>query len=389
MNEENKVKINEFSLKTIKESYKKVADILNLQDDSSKSIDENRIKIEEVRSSSHVVSADFSHNRLIFGAPGTGKSFKVNEEKIQLLGASSEGYFERVTFHPEYSYSQFVGTYKPVSDALSNIEYKYVPGPFLRLLVKALKNKLEATSQDDIKPYLLVIEEINRANVAAVFGEVFQLLDRDTENNSEYSIHTSEDMRAYLSEELGGRMDEIIIPNNMYIWGTMNSADQGVFPMDTAFKRRWNFTYVDIDENEDDTLQTNIDFIQNKPIKWNMLRKAINIQLLTYKVNEDKLLGPYFISKSQLEKADTFSEENPQKLDEEFKNIFKNKVLTYLYEDAAKQKKLSLFSPCIDNETENVTFSDICKKFDEKGIEIFCDKIQNYLRDTVATGGNS
>lgn len=270
----------------------------------------------------------FSRNRILFGAPGTGKSFTINRDRMELLGKDNEDDYERVTFHPEYSYANFVGTYKPVmiddsaeiislaserevlavltdetktaqekydqlyerfkgdgltrlplllglytdesfktrkadgSDAAGDnsvernhgrairpyvnlskptngkkdISYEYVPGPFMRMYVKALKN----SKTDNIKPFLLIIEEINRANVAAVFGDVFQLLDRGDDFVSEYPIQATEDIKKYLAKELGGNPDDynkIKIPDNMFIWATMNSADQGVFPMDTAFKR--------------------------------------------------------------------------------------------------------------------------------------------------------
>lgn len=130
--------------------------------------------------------SDEKRNLIYFGAPGTGKSYNLNQDKDELLKNYPNNY-ERVTFHPDYSYANFVGTYKPVPEN-SSITYKYVPGPFMRILKKALNNPNE--------PYLLVIEEINRANVAAVFGDVFQLLDRNEENISEYDIATSEDMKS-------------------------------------------------------------------------------------------------------------------------------------------------------------------------------------------------
>ena len=132
-----------------------------------------------------------------------------------------------------------------------SIRYDFVPGPFMRVYVDALKSGRTEAPQ----PHLLLIEEINRAKVAAVFGDVFQLLDRDDDGVSEYEIQASEDIRRYLASQLGGDADnykKIRIPNNMFIWATMNSADQGVFPMDTAFKRRWNFTYLGIDDNDKD-----------------------------------------------------------------------------------------------------------------------------------------
>ena len=318
------------------------------------------------------IASCFPRNRILFGAPGTGKSFTLNKEKNVLLADGGE--YERVTFHPDYSYANFVGTYKPVpckdSDGKDAITYSYVPGPFMRTYVKALKN----SRTDSPKPFLLVIEEVNRANVSAVFGDVFQLLDRGEDEVSEYPIQASEDIKKYLVDELGGNPDdysEIRIPDNMFIWATMNSADQGVFPMDTAFKRRWDFTYLGINDSEAKIVGKKVILGQGeykRTVEWNKLRKAINSELLTYRVNEDKLMGPYFISKKNLPEGDTIDPEV-------FTRIFKNKVLMYLFDDAAKQKRPSLFAGCKD-ENKNL-YSQICKEFDTKGVFIFCTKISD------------
>lgn len=135
-------------------------------------------------------SSDFERNRITFGAPGTGKSHRLNADRARLL-EHTNGSFERVTFHPEYTYSQFVGSYKPVTDEKGDIRYDFVPGPFMRVLVAALKSGRTDTPQ----PHLLLIEEINRAKVAAVFGDVFQLLDRDDSGASAYEIHATEDIK--------------------------------------------------------------------------------------------------------------------------------------------------------------------------------------------------
>lgn len=317
--------------------------------------------------------SSFERNRIIFGAPGTGKSFTLNREAKELLGEENENDYERVTFHPDYSYANFVGTYKPVPCKDSNgneiITYAYVPGPFMRVYVKALKN----SRNENIKPFLLIIEEMNRANAAAVFGDIFQLLDRNEENISEYPIQASEDMKKYLCEELGGTPDDyskLRIPDHMFLWATMNSADQGVFPMDTAFKRRWDFTYLGIDDNDEKIRGKYVYLAENQSqkVEWNKLRKAINHFLAKEKINEDKQLGPYFISKNIV-----VPDEGDEIDRDRFIRTFKNKVIMYLFEDAARQKRSKLFEGCFQNSSR---FSEICREFEAKGIGIFHHDIQ-------------
>ncbi len=312
-------------------------------------------------------------NRIIFGAPGTGKSYTINKERAELLGEDNETDYERVTFHPDYSYANFVGTYKPVpckdSDDKDAITYEYVPGPFMRVYVNALKNGRTGSP----KPFLLIIEEINRADVAAVFGDMFQLLDRGDNDVSEYPIEASEDIKKYLSKELAGEPDEyskICLPNNMFIWATMNSADQGVFPMDTAFKRRWNFTYIGIDDSEENLKGKYVLLGKGRNkhcVEWNKLRKAINRFLAVNGINEDKQLGPYFIAEKIVVPKD-----GEEIKSDEFIATFKNKVLMYLFEDAAKQKRSSLIAE------GSARYSEICRDFDEKGVYVFCSDIVNW-----------
>lgn len=404
-------------------------------------------------------SKGFSRNRILFGAPGTGKSFTLNKEAKELL--ADGGHEERVTFHPDYSYANFVGAYKPVmvsgdagsisgvgkdvisvlldktktaqekydllyekfkddgltrlpillglytdevfktrkqdgTDAVGDnsvernhgkalrpyvalptdvkakeeIAYEYVPGPFMRVLAKALKSVMGG----NLKPHLLIIEEINRANVAAVFGDVFQLLDRASTNASEYEIATTNEMRVYLAKELGvekSAVETIKIPDNMFLWATMNSADQGVFPMDTAFKRRWDFTYLGIDDSEKDLIGKTVILGTGNTkhkVEWNKLRKAINNFLAKEKINEDKQLGPYFIARNIV-----VPEEGTEINNERFIRIFKSKVIMYLFEDAAKQKRSKLFEGCFGNSSR---YSEICREFEKKGIGIFHHDIQ-------------
>ena len=321
------------------------------------------------------IDADYERNRIVFGAPGTGKSFELKNDCHKLM-MDTAGTYERVTFHPDYSYSQFVGTYKPVMDMdEKSIRYDFVPGPFMRIYVDALKSGRTEAPQ----PHLLLIEEINRAKVAAVFGDVFQLLDRDDDGVSEYEIQASEDVRKYLAPKLGGSPDnyrKIKIPNNMFIWATMNSADQGVFPMDTAFKRRWNFEYLGINENEEKIAAIgNIKLARtDEVINWNTLRKAINAKMSSdeFRINEDKLIGPFFLSKKIIMSDELGMIVNQDR----FVKAFKSKVIMYLYEDAVKQKKHNFFDGC-----DSSKYSSVCDAFDEKGIGIFGDTFKELYYD--------
>ena len=311
------------------------------------------------------IKCKYPRNRIVFGAPGTGKSFRLKDDCRALLANTTGGY-ERVTFHPDYTFSQFVGAYKPVTDDEGNIRYDFVPGPFMRVYVKAIKSG----RTDNPQPFILVVEEINRAKVAAVFGDVFQLLDRDALGVSEYEIEVAEDIKKYLAAELGGDPDnycQIRIPDNMFIWASMNSADQGVFPMDTAFKRRWSFEYLGINENESKirgSIMLGEDDIQ--VVEWNILRKAINEKPASeYRVNEDKLMGPFFLPKTIIT---TVSDTDDTIADTDlFLDTFKSKVIMYLYEDAAKQHKHKLFAGCPDT----TKYSAVCEAFDKIGMRIF------------------
>ena len=316
------------------------------------------------------LSVRYERNRIVFGSPGTGKSFRLKSDCEDLMEKTS-GTYERVTFHPDYSYSQFVGTYKPVMGEDGNsIRYDFVPGPFMRVYVDAIKSGRTGSP----KAHLLLIEEINRAKVAAVFGDVFQLLDRDGDGVSEYEIQVSEDIRRYLAKELGGLSDnynKIKLPNNMFIWATMNSADQGVFPMDTAFKRRWNFEYLGINESEKEIIGVGKIVLPGEPdaVEWNAARRAINDRMASeYRINEDKLMGPFFLAKKVIA-----SDENGMIIDtEKFMKAFKSKVIMYLYEDAVKQRKHDFFNGC-----DSSKYSSVCEAFEEKGMAIFGTSVKN------------
>lgn len=298
------------------------------------------------------------YNRILFGAPGTGKSYKLKQEQEEYF---DDSHYERVTFHPAYSYAQFFGSYKPVSVG-KDISYEFVCGPFLRILLRALQNPSEN--------YLLIIEEINRADVAAVFGDVFQLLDRK-DGRSEYEIDIPEDLRRFLSEKPregepdfsnllkdGGALSsgKLYLPENFYIWATMNSADQGVLPLDTAFKRRWTFEYLDIDNNAEKAQYHTPAAEGEKPaFVWQEIRNIINARLAaTEDIAEDRWLGSFFLKEHDFDSV------------EAFKKVFKSKVLMYLYQDVAKYARPGeIFAE------RYASYSKLCKAFDEKGMGIF------------------
>ena len=358
-----KMDISEDYIRTIKE-YDKIIEVI-----FKERIESNSFIIEE----SYPI--DKPHQRIFFGAPGTGKSYLLNEDAKKYFGND----YERVTFHPNYMYGNFIGTFKPfpfkLEDGKETIMYKYIPGVLLRLLIKAIKN---ATTN-----HLLIIEEINRANTAAVFGDFFQLLDRNDNGESEYGIAVSEDLKLYLEEEfdknnltenekryLGEKLDKITLPPNFYIWATMNSADQGVMPLDTAFKRRWEFEYTGIDDaynkSKDESGKSEFDDYKFRAngkelSNWNDFRIKINEILSKCHVSEDKLIGPYFISKSILASKDI----------DKITNAIKNKVLMYLYEDAGRQHRKRIFK-----EGKWETYSKLCEAFDENCEEIFNDKVE-------------
>lgn len=321
------------------------------------------------KNDTHRKHIDKPHQRIFFGAPGTGKSYLLNEEAKECFKKEC---CERVTFHPNYMYGNFVGAFKPFPkkiDEQESITYEYIPGVLLGQLIKALQN------QD--KNYLLIIEEINRANVAAVFGDIFQLLDRDENGDSEYPIAASRELWEFLeknltnsklnpniTEKMGKNFSRVFLPSNLYIWATMNSADQGVMPIDTAFKRRWEFRYIGIDDAVDASF-ANYKFKINslEVVKWDDFRKEVNKRLSKLNIPEDKLIGPYFISKSILKKY----EYDSSKLTE----VIKDKVLMYFYEDAARAYRSLLFA-----ENSYSTYSKLCEEFQKDALSLFRDKLE-------------
>lgn len=281
------------------------------------------------------VPADLPRNRILYGAPGTGKSHRLDSEVSIYFG--NEMLHERVTFHPDYTYGQLVGAYRPVpvyregpssllaADKVTDagkheplIDYAFVPGPFLRLLVRALKNPEHM--------FVLIIEELNRANAPAVFGEVFQLLDRDSQGVGKFPVVMPTEARDYLRSH--GIPASVRLPANLYLWATMNSADQGVMPLDAAFKRRWTFEYIPLNASEDVTAgwMIHLNFLGSS-VRWNAFRAAINTHLRARDVPEDRLLGPFFMRQEELESG----------------QAFRNKLLLYLRDDVVRHNPEALF----------------------------------------------
>jgi MoxR-like ATPase len=224
-------------------------------------------------------------------------------------------FFDKITDYFDTDYLESKDT---------DISYKFIPGPFTKILVDALNNP--------DKNYLLIIEEINRADAAAVFGDMFQLLDRNKDGESEYSIESHGELKKYLDKKVTnweGKNNSVLkIPNNMYIYATMNSADQNVYPLDTAFKRRWSFEYIDI---------KNSDNVQEP---WKTWVDEINSELLENDVEEDKQIGYQFLSNNIIS-----NNASPIELttDSAFCREFKNKVIMYLFEDAGRFIRDELF----------------------------------------------
>ena len=272
-------------------------------------------------------------NLIVYGAPGTGKSYYINN---LLKNARSI----RTVFHSETQNSDFVGSLKPVTDMNGKVTYEFVAGPFIKSFVEAVKNPNNQIH--------LIIEEINRANAAAVFGEIFQLLDRDASGRSEYEIQPDDLLSKYLNDKLGSKFNGLIyIPSNLIINATMNSSDQGVYPLDSAFKRRWSFKYMPIDFQGSPKGAVDLD---GRRITWDILAKSINEILSTQyaHLEEDRFIGPWFLNKNEVHS--------------QFSKAIESKLFTYLWNDVLRhQQRDKIF-----NAQDIATFSDLIKVFNRQ-----------------------
>lgn len=277
-----------------------------------------------------------STNILLYGVPGCGKSFYVEknyESKVQ------EGFTIRVVFHPDYTYSDFVGQLMPVLKEVKNaqdvkeekLQYDFVPGPFTRILQLAEIHKDQQC--------LLIIEELNRGNAPAIFGEIFQLLDRNDDGTSKYAIYNREISKELYDNEQQEKPNEPIkLPPNLTIVATMNTSDQNVFTMDTAFQRRWQMKHIPNrftgDSLDEKTITHVAKHLPNSDISWGVFAQTVNKKMHTANLGfggtDDKSLGVYFATDNDLDDAERFAE----------------KVLKYLWDDAFKLGRQALFSNC-------------------------------------------
>ena len=316
------------------------------------------------------------HQIIFYGAPGTGKSHEVKKLTGELLDNGDEVDLSnvfRTTFHPDTDYASFVGCYKPTMKPTSKEEktltgkdeeivYEFVPQVFTDAYVYAYNNPDQ--------PTYLVIEEINRGNCAQIFGDLFQLLDRKG-GVSEYKIKADKDLAQYLREQLGADSEgikdgKLCLPSNLHILATMNTSDQSLFPMDSAFKRRWEWEYVPINYN--DTIKSGTFDItigekpNEKSYSWVGFIKKVNEKIFDLTQSEDKQTGNFFIKQSIDEKG------------------FKSKVMFYLWYEVLR------------DETENnkyffygkttVDGKEVLSKFTFK--DLFGDKATETLQQFMA-----
>ena len=298
-----------------------------------------------------------SRQIIFYGAPGTGKSHKIKEVLGEYEGCPEnkkvpKSNIFRTTFHPDSDYSTFVGAYKPtkgkkplyglngghtvrLNDGKDDLDediitYKFVPQAFLNAYIQAYRKPKENV--------YLIIEEINRGNCAQIFGDLFQLLDRDRIGKSEYTIKADAELKTFLENELGEGSEaikdgELCLPPNLYIYATMNTSDQSLFPIDSAFKRRWDWEYEPIKYKNTDWV---ID-IEGLRYRWSDFQKEVNTRILKDTGSEDKMLGDYFVNPS----AKVISYD-----------LFRNKILFYLWNDVCKDGDADIFPP-----TEDFSFS--------------------------------
>ena len=319
--------------------------------------DFNNSKVEYIVADKERLTGGF--NKIYYGVPGCGKSYKVNQ-----VFNKDDYHIIRTTFYPEYTNSDFIGQIIPKLEN-EKVVYKFHAGAFTEALLYALLHKKEKVC--------LIIEEINRGNASSIFGEVFQLLDRDDDGNSCYPIFNNF-ISDYL-EEKGIILNNIVIPSNLWIVATMNTSDQNVFTLDTAFQRRWTREYIpNVFESDktalgykysQDLKNTVIPFNGFTNITWGEFVTRINKKILTnrFGINgEDKQLGVYSVTINELKD----------------KRQFFNKVLVYIFDDIAKINKEEWFED-IDS------YDELLDAYDKNYLTIFTGLFDDVVRKTGET----
>ena len=327
------------------------------------------------------IDIDYSIQQIFYGAPGTGKSHAV---KTETEAWEKRGRVVRTTFHPDSDYSTFVGAYKPTTESVQRydiynkpmtrdgvpvmeqiITYEFVEQAFLQAYIDAWKNRDE--------PEFLIIEEINRGNCAQIFGDLFQLLDRGNDGYSEYAIKADKDLQKHLCKafedvEIADYPNvktgkELLLPGNLYIRATMNTSDQSLFPIDSAFKRRWDWKYVPITKGNDNGTELNwmIEVDGNQYDWWTFVR-TINKHVFDTTNSEDKQLGFFFCkAMDNIISAETFV----------------CKVIFYLWNDVFKDFGFDdkIFEDKEDNENPKLSFD----KFYMANGKVNSEKIKIFL----------
>ncbi len=325
---------------------------------------------------------DLPHQQIFYGAPGTGKSNTIRRVVDEQKKISF-----RTTFHPDSDYSTFVGAYKPtmkestitkdgVTTKEEKIIYTFCPQAFTNAYVKAWNTDEEV---------YLIIEEINRGNCAQIFGDLFQLLDRKN-GESEYPVEADADLQSYLQKELADttrtdipedvKSGKILkLPSNLYIWATMNTSDQSLFPIDSAFKRRWEWKYIKIKEGKDEygnklnwKIDVKPDDTGEQLFWWDFIKK-INEIIASMTSSADKQLGYFFCCAKD------------GVIDEE---TFVSKVIFYLWNDVFKDygfEDASLFRYTDkEGKEQDLTFPDF---YDEDGEKVNTERLTDFVKKVM------
>ena len=381
------------------------------------------VKFDHVVEQNNVFNDSIGFNKIFYGIPGCGKSYKIDamlnhkpefvDEAIKnkIVKKADESDIIRTTFYLDYSNSDFIGQIYPCVEKVevnnedgsvdykSIVTYKRIPGPFTKALLRAYQHLID---EDNSQVYL-IIEEINRGNAAAIFGDTFQLLDRKN-GDSEYPIN-NEFIESYLRENLENienlpsnyNLERIMIPHNLTIFATMNTSDQNVFPLDTAFKRRWNRERITNDWGNVGHIKEM--YVPYTDITWETFAKTINEEMISQSIkkdapiSEDKQMGAYFANEDMLT-------DGPMEKDDVKLSNFENNILDYLYNDVTKFDHSILFEKqlnSIDNIYERINL--YINAINETGAEqaeskcvfnkVFVDEITEHMLGFVTKADDS